>query len=195
MSGTVSSCWKSLLLWYFGDYSEIFCLISPQVQGYQRSEPCSLALKCLITCLSLIYLPSTWASSVPWQLAALFSWAKWLEGSQHISIQSLAFPYNCMFSTFLWCLSLIIRVHLCISLPWWGLTWATSAALYKPIRRWNHCTIIQKLWRVYSFYPFLISQTFCFANLSSQSCTYQHRSNDCVNIHTDKLTETYRKIP
>lgn len=59
------------------------CFISPQALVYQRWEPCWLVLKCLITWLSLICLPSFWALPVHWQPAALFSWAKWWETSQY----------------------------------------------------------------------------------------------------------------
>lgn len=62
-------------------YSTNVCLHF-QGQAYQRSEPCWLASRCRITCLSPICSPSTWASSARWQLEALFSLAKWSVASQ-----------------------------------------------------------------------------------------------------------------
>lgn len=88
--------------------------ISAQARGYQRWGLCWPVLKCLITCLSLICLPSSWALSAHWQLAALFSWAKWWEMSQYTCLSCKICSYSLKWHIMQFCY--IVKTVLCICL-------------------------------------------------------------------------------
>ena len=93
--------------------------ISCQALGFQRWGPCWPVLKCLITCRSLICLPSSWALSVRWQPAALFSWAKWWETSQYTCLLFKPCDRSVKLSAALWAVtgsSVIVKGSVCASL-------------------------------------------------------------------------------